>query len=153
MLNQSRPRIVKHAFFEARTGLHDLPRGSVRRRRGHDDGRLLVCLGHRLADSSTAVEMNGARPATRGPPKKSRRGREFPACEPCHGEKVAAVDSAAFPHAVASECATCHSPHSSDPVHLLKDDVNSLCSGCRGFGSTTGGQAPGPLQGHCRNRR
>lgn len=51
-------------------------------------------------------------------------------CETCHGEKVAAVDSAAYPHAVASECATCHSPHSSDRQHLLKDDVNELCSGC-----------------------
>lgn len=51
-------------------------------------------------------------------------------CETCHAEKVAAVDSAAYPHAVASECATCHSPHSSDRQHLLKDDVNELCSGC-----------------------
>lgn len=52
------------------------------------------------------------------------------ACGTCHGEKVEAAETAAHPHAVAGECATCHSPHSSDRPHLLKDDVNALCQGC-----------------------
>ncbi len=51
-------------------------------------------------------------------------------CEPCHADKLAAIDSAAAPHAVASECMTCHSAHSSDRKHLLKDDTNKLCAGC-----------------------
>lgn len=51
-------------------------------------------------------------------------------CVTCHGDKQAAIDSLASPHAVAGECVTCHSPHASDKAHLLKDDTNALCRGC-----------------------
>jgi predicted CXXCH cytochrome family protein len=57
------------------------------------------------------------------------------ACAECHEEKVNAAENSTVPHAVASECLTCHSPHSSDREHLLKKDVFSLCTGCHtGYG-------------------
>jgi predicted CXXCH cytochrome family protein len=51
-------------------------------------------------------------------------------CYTCHSDISDTVTTAAFPHVVASECLTCHSPHTSGQPHQLKKDVYSLCVSC-----------------------
>lgn len=51
-------------------------------------------------------------------------------CVECHVEKQTLIDSAAVQHPVASDCTTCHTPHSSSQKHLLKLDVYRLCTEC-----------------------
>jgi predicted CXXCH cytochrome family protein len=43
---------------------------------------------------------------------------------------VNAANNSTVPHAVAGDCLTCHSPHSSPQAKLTKKDIFSLCTGC-----------------------
>jgi|GEM_PF-990485 predicted CXXCH cytochrome family protein len=51
-------------------------------------------------------------------------------CYECHSEIQSYVENSSVQHPVASDCITCHSPHSSKQNALLKNNVFTLCVSC-----------------------